>query len=183
MEEEFQVQTGKRENNNHRGRGGRGRGRGEDRGRGGRGRGRGDREERPRPKTAYAGMGADTEQKDPRQRIKSDVSADPNQESCILCFNAIQYFAVGSCNHKNVCHKCVLRVRLLMKDKKCSMCKTELEEILITSDPAFMWSDFDDSEYIQDKEDESVYYVDGNAKHKGMELRSLKCVIYGCQSS
>ena len=62
------------------------------------------------------------------------------------------------------------------------MCKTELEEILITNDASFTWTDFDESEYEQDKEDETVYYTDGNAKRKGMELRSLQCMIYNCES-
>lgn len=70
-----------------------------------------------------------------------------------------------------------------MKDKKCSMCKTELDEILITNDASFTWADFDESgDYIQDKEDETVYYEDANAKRKGMELRSLQCMIYNCES-
>lgn len=56
-----------------------------------------------------------------RARAESNVSAvsdlDLNDlDNCILCFNQIRHFAMGKCNHKNVCHKCVLRIRLVMND-------------------------------------------------------------------
>lgn len=62
----------------------------------------------------------------------SDVSAGKGEDNCILCFNAINHFAMGKCNHKAVCHKCVLRIRLLMNDNKCSICKTELDQIIVS---------------------------------------------------
>jgi len=55
-------------------------------------------------------------------------------EHCLLCCNEIRYFAMGKCDHKNICHKCCIRIRLLMKDNKCSICKTGLEEIVVSKD-------------------------------------------------
>ena len=55
-------------------------------------------------------------------------------EHCILCFNDIRYFAMGKCGHKNICHKCCIRIRLIMNDNKCSICKTDLDEIVISRD-------------------------------------------------
>ena len=82
-----------------------------------------------------------------RQRIDSRVSesdiANADKECCILCFNEIQFFALGACGHTNVCAKCCLRIRLLMNDKNCSLCKQELEEIVITSDKSLTWDIFD----------------------------------------
>ena len=60
----------------------------------------------------------------------SDVDLS-DQEHCILCFNDKAYFALGRCNHKNVCHTCILRLRFIMNDKKCPICKTECDELLI----------------------------------------------------
>lgn len=63
-------------------------------------------------------------------RKVSDVSSDvdlSDKEHCILCFNDMKYFALGKCNHKNVCHTCILRLRCIMNDKKCPICKTECE--------------------------------------------------------
>lgn len=78
-----------------------------------------------------------------RARADSNISDIDlsDREHCILCMNTIVFFALGKCNHKNVCHKCVLRVRLLMDDKSCSICKTECEEIVISRDPDLLWED------------------------------------------
>ena len=82
-----------------------------------------------------------------RPRIDSRVSeqeiAAADLESCILCFNEITFFAMGSCGHTNVCAKCSLRIRLLMGDKNCTLCKQNLEEIVITSDRSLTWDNFD----------------------------------------
>lgn len=65
---------------------------------------------------------------------------------------------MGKCNHKQVCQKCVLRIRLIMDDKKCSICKTEMEEIIISNDHTLTWNDFEPSDFIADKEDPNIYY-------------------------
>jgi hypothetical protein len=42
---------------------------------------------------------------------------DQDEDHCILCLNEIKFFAMGSCDHKNVCNTCSLRVRLVMEDE------------------------------------------------------------------
>jgi hypothetical protein len=58
------------------------------------------------------------DQKSVAARRISDVSEVDlsDQEHCILCFNDKQYFGLGKCNHKNVCHKCILRLRFILMD-------------------------------------------------------------------
>jgi hypothetical protein len=60
-----------------------------------------------------------------------------------------------------------------MEDKKCSICKTELDSIIVSNDNALKWSEFEPEDAIQDKEDPTIYYEDTKAKAAGMELRSL----------
>ena len=122
-----------------------------------------------------------------RQRIDSRVSesdiANADQESCILCYNEIQFFALGSCGHTNVCAKCSLRIRLLMEDKNCPLCKQELEEIVVTQNKKLTWSQFDNDvrhECDQDRTDETIYYTDRASKIEGMKLRTLTCLIPNC---
>lgn len=43
--------------------------------------------------------------------------------------------AVGCCNHKEVCARCALRMRLNYQDTACPLCKAELEEVLPTAPP------------------------------------------------
>ena len=116
-----------------------------------------------------------------RPRLESDVSDGP--VACILCWNPVQYFAMGKCNHKNVCHKCSLRIRLIMKDKKCSICKTELLEIVVSSDMSITWDQVAEKDFISDKEDSSIFYEDNKAKAAGMQLRSLQCLMYQCTTA
>lgn len=85
----------------------------------------------------------------------------------------IIHFAMGACNHKSVCHKCVLRIRLLLDERKCSICKQELEEIIISNDASLTWDDVDLENAIPDKEDDTIFYEDARARAAGMQLRSL----------
>ena len=124
-----------------------------------------------------------------RPRVDSRVSeqeiANSDQESCILCFNATQYFALGSCGHKNVCAQCSLRIRLLMDDKNCTLCKQELGEVIITQDKKLTWDKFNRSvrhDCDQDRADESIFYHDRACKIEGMKLRTLTCLISNCQA-
>ena len=55
---------------------------------------------------------------------------------------------MGKCNHKNVCHKCVIRIRLLMDDPKCSICKTELEQIVVSNESDLIWEDLNPKDAI-----------------------------------
>ena len=129
-----------------------------------------------------------------RPRLNSQVStvsavsekelANADRENCILCFNEIHYVALGSCGHSLVCAKCCLRIRLLMEDKNCPLCKQELEEIVVTSRRDLTWNEFDRRvrhDCDQDRDDDSIYYTDRKSKIEGMKLRTLTCLINNCQ--
>ena len=93
-----------------------------------------------------------------RSRVESNVS---ESDSCILCYNSIEFFSLGCCDHKNTCHKCALRLRLIMKDEKCSICKTDLDEVVITKNKDLEWHEFERrgrKKAIEDKEDSSILY-------------------------
>ena len=49
-------------------------------------------------------------------------SLSPNDSTCFICAEPIQYLAVSECNHK-YCHLCSLRLRALYKNKNCAYCK------------------------------------------------------------
>ena len=54
---------------------------------------------------------------------------------CWVCCQEMQYHAVGSCGHNDMCMRCALRLRILLKDFKCPICKAELDRVLITDNP------------------------------------------------
>jgi hypothetical protein len=77
---------------------------------------------------------------------KSEISTEvdlSDKEHCILCFNDMKYFALGKCNHKNVCHICILRLRCIMNDKKCPICKTVCDEICIAETTILTFEEFE----------------------------------------
>ncbi len=90
---------------------------------------------------------------------------------------------MGSCGHTAVCAKCSLRIRLLMDDKNCTLCKKELEEIVVTQDRSLTWSRFDKTvrhDCDNDRKDDTIHYTDRQSKIEGMKLRTLTCLIANC---
>eukprot|EP01041_Mallomonas_annulata_P007254 gene7254-14790_t len=54
-------------------------------------------------------------------------------EDCLICadtFSENRLICVGECEHKGVCSICFYRLRVLLKDFSCPMCKTSLEQVI-----------------------------------------------------
>ncbi|KAJ3019776.1 UNVERIFIED_CONTAM: hypothetical protein HDU68_010505 [Siphonaria sp. JEL0065] len=64
-----------------------------------------------------------------------------NDDHCFICTDPISWYAVGECNHR-VCHLCSLRLRALLKDNNCSMCKTALSNVIFTGDGEKPFNEF-----------------------------------------
>lgn len=114
--------------------------------------------------------------------MSSDVDLT-DREKCILCYNPIKYFLMGKCEHKNVCSQCSLRMRLILGEKACSICKGVSEEVVLSSNIDLDWEDFEDEikrHEIKDRYDSSLYYEDEKARAEGMRLRVLTCPIRNC---
>ena len=114
---------------------------------------------------------------------KESMDSDNN---CLLCYQDIKYYSIGKCGHKNVCHTCCLRLRLIMEDETCPMCKTELEEVLITHDKNIEWKHFDKKmkkSCEEDPEDECIYYHTDECRIAGMHFRNLTCMMHNCKSN
>lgn len=71
-----------------------------------------------------------------------------------------------------------------MKDKKCPICKTESEEVLVAETQSLTFEQFDKPDFKKklptDKEDPNVYYETAKVKQAGSYLRELQCLIYNC---
>ena len=55
-------------------------------------------------------------------------------DECLICAEVMdgvaRMDAVGVCNHHGVCTVCFLRMRSLLQDYTCPMCKTDLEFVI-----------------------------------------------------
>ena len=70
-----------------------------------------------------------------------------------------------------------------MDDKHCPLCKTELEEIVVSQDRDLTWDHFErrvKKSCEVDRVDETIYYQDRNCKNEGMKLRMMTCLINNC---
>lgn len=70
-----------------------------------------------------------------------------------------------------------------MDDNKCSICKAECEELVVSSNKELQWSEVKSKRLLQDREDADIYYEDTKAKASSMRLRSLQCLMHECQSN
>ncbi|CAN4112676.1 unnamed protein product [Withania somnifera] len=66
-------------------------------------------------------------------------------DSCAVCAETLEWVAYGGCGHKDVCSTCVARLRFICHDRRCCICKTESDVVLVTKalgDYTRMISDF-----------------------------------------
>ena len=56
-----------------------------------------------------------------------------NFEVCVCCCERFREVGVGPCNHPIACGLCNLRLRLLLNETNCVICKQSLDQLYITS--------------------------------------------------
>jgi len=61
----------------------------------------------------------------------TEIRKEEGNEECFICYQPIQFCALGQCNHRGVCSYCAVRSRKLFKENKCSICKTPLQVIIL----------------------------------------------------
>eukprot|EP00897_Mesotaenium_endlicherianum_P000552 jgi/Mesen1/10498/ME000083S10009 len=54
------------------------------------------------------------------------------EECCAVCAEPLEWVAYGVCNHKEVCSTCITRLRMVMDDKRCCICKQECPAVFVT---------------------------------------------------
>ncbi|XP_042454654.1 E3 ubiquitin-protein ligase hel2-like [Zingiber officinale] len=53
-------------------------------------------------------------------------------DSCAVCADPLEWVAYGPCGHREVCSTCVVRLRFVLGDRRCCICKTECPIIFVT---------------------------------------------------
>ena len=93
------------------------------------------------------------------------------------------FFALGVCDHRDVCHTCTLRTRLIMEDEQCPICRADLDEIIITEDRSLTWQ-LAKKKLLKkcdvDPEDDTIYFHSHEAKKAALKFRTLNCMIPSC---
>ncbi|GAA5949159.1 hypothetical protein JCM3765_003309 [Sporobolomyces pararoseus] len=72
------------------------------------------------------------------------AEADEGQgtNTCFICAEPVQYWALGSCNHRT-CHTCSIRLRALYKKRECTFCKTECDSVIFTESESKPFEEYD----------------------------------------
>ncbi|XP_030551808.1 E3 ubiquitin-protein ligase HEL2 [Rhodamnia argentea] len=53
-------------------------------------------------------------------------------DSCAVCAETLEWVAYGACGHREVCSTCVARLRFICDDRRCCICKTDNDVVLVT---------------------------------------------------
>ncbi|CAL4998698.1 unnamed protein product [Urochloa decumbens] len=63
--------------------------------------------------------------------ITIDADAD-EPKCCCVCTEPLEWVAVGSCGHRDVCAGCATRIRFFSGDRRCCVCRTPCPTVLVT---------------------------------------------------
>ncbi len=61
---------------------------------------------------------------------------------CILCYDELIVMSIGKCDHACICYKCTSKSRQKLKNNKCPICNTLLDEVILTTERK-KFSEFD----------------------------------------
>ena len=85
------------------------------------------------------------------------------EDCCVVCAEPLEWVGYGVCGHRDVCSTCISRLRFVLNDKKCCICKQECSIVFVTkvspvnsslahvcntSLQAVLWHERDFSKYV-----------------------------------
>ncbi|OIV95346.1 hypothetical protein TanjilG_07502 [Lupinus angustifolius] len=95
-------------------------------------------------------------------------------DCCAVCAEPLEWVSYGHCLHRDVCSTCVSRLRFICDDRRCCICKTECDVVLVTKalgDYTRMINDFSalPSNVREGKVGSYWYHEDTNAYFDDMD--------------
>ncbi|KAL0919028.1 hypothetical protein M5K25_011095 [Dendrobium thyrsiflorum] len=54
------------------------------------------------------------------------------EDCCAVCAETLEWVAYGSCGHRELCSTCVVRLRFILGDRHCCICKTDCPTVFVT---------------------------------------------------
>ncbi|CAN3500633.1 E3 ubiquitin-protein ligase Hel2p [Diutina catenulata] len=113
----------------------------------------------------------------PRSAPKTAKSAAEPEESCVICANPMEFVGVTPCQHQ-VCHKCLLRQRVLYGKSQCLVCRSDNPRAVVASPPSVPFEDYKKSDFIKhDNAKWGVDFADRAAYDASMSLLRAQCPI------
>ncbi|CAN6608843.1 E3 ubiquitin-protein ligase Hel2p [Trichomonascus vanleenenianus] len=113
------------------------------------------------------------------EKMEEHVEAGGEGEMCLVCADDIVYAAHYPCQHFT-CHKCAVRMRALMKNKSCLICRTPQDSIVVSKiiDKAFLAFPAEDLVYKDDKL--GILYDSKEGREEVNNLLKFNCPAKDC---
>ena len=54
------------------------------------------------------------------------------EDCCAVCAEPLEWVAYGPCGHNEVCFTCTARMRFVLNDKRCCICKQDCPSVYVT---------------------------------------------------
>ncbi|MCO5547374.1 hypothetical protein L7F22_000823 [Adiantum nelumboides] len=54
------------------------------------------------------------------------------EECCVVCAEPLEWVGYGVCGHRDVCSRCIARLRFVLNDRHCCICKQECSSVFVT---------------------------------------------------
>lgn len=100
--------------------------------------------------------------------------------TCVICAQVgPKYFGFGSCHHPDVCAFCIVRLRSILRDNRCPICKEELDKVILSSDTSFGIEEYNLSR-LQSKRDLGIFFADWTVYEMVEQLFEYRCWMYEC---
>jgi len=117
----------------------------------------------------------------------------PEHHHCLVCYSPTLHKnrAITPCNHNSICASCHIRLRSLLNDKRCPVCKATNETLIVDADPDpnvnehkqfdqyQRWGDDIGPNHIYRDDVQMFFPVNYYHLHVA-PLFNLKCYIKGC---
>lgn len=70
------------------------------------------------------------------------LALSDDHAQCLVCYSDLTIRGKTPCDHNDICGKCHLRLRFLHEDKKCPICKTSNDTIIVDGDAQKSFDDY-----------------------------------------
>lgn len=100
--------------------------------------------------------------------------------TCLVCYQeGPAYVAVGRCGHAEVCWLCAVRLRSLLRDFRCPVCKDELPEVNLVVDAAADVPVDSKKAFVLDRKN-GISCASAEARTEVERLFNYTCWLRGC---
>jgi len=107
-------------------------------------------------------------------------------ESCFICLEPFEFFALGKCNHREQCSLCCLRRRMLYGQTECPICRNPQDKVIISDDFRKSFENWIFSELLSAGDCANGVYLDDHSKRHFEHLSfmwKVYCPLCGSPSS